>query len=252
MPQPLPYVHRAQKRTIILGPEGGDQLEFPQLGYLIGGEADAVAGADQQPELFRRTAVLSNAIAETTGTPRHKAHGSVLRLLSAVLGATVRLSDEEEVWRLQWGENLSELVTFQTTAGTALRNAAVAAMIAHRIEGQGDFSPANAATLAEPLREAIYGFYQAEAAGTAEVRSAEDQLKELESELGKLLPEPGSPGGSTGTMPSGAASGSTPAIPISAAKGSSGSRSRTSSTRSKKVKLPSVNGFTGESSPSPS
>jgi hypothetical protein len=252
MPQPLPYVNRVQQRTIVLGPAGGDQLEFPQWGYLIGGEADAVAAADQQPELFRRTAVLSNTIADATGQPRATMHGSVLRMLSAVMGATVTLSADEEAWRLQWGQELAELLRFQTQAGIAMRNAAVAALIAHRVEGQSDYSPEDVARLAGPLREAIFGFYQAESAGTSEMKTTEDQLKELEDELGKLLPAHGSRGESTGTMPSGAASASTPATQTSAAKGSSASRSRTSSTRSKRAKLPNVNGFTGANSPSPS
>ena len=252
MPQPLPYVHRVQQRTIVLGPEGGDQLEFPHFGYLLGGEADAAAAADHQPEVFRRTAVLSNEIAEAMKIPRPQAHGSVLRMLSATLGATVRLSDDEEKWRLIWGQELAELAQFQTTTGLALRNAAVAAVISHRIEGQQAFGPEDAARLSVPLREAIYSFYQMEASGSTELKSADEQLKELEDELGKLLPAPGSPGGSTGTMPSGAASGTTPDTPTSAVKGSSGSRSRTSSMRSKRVKLPSVSGFDSQSSPSPS
>lgn len=252
MPKPLPYVNRVQQRTIVIGPEGGDQLKFPQLGHLLGGEADAVTAADQQAELFRQTAVLSNQIAAEHEISRPEAHAAVLRMLSAVLGATVVLTPQEEQWRLEWGEELTELARFQTQSGMALRNAAVAAMISHRIEGQEDFSPADAATLSEPLREAIYAFYQAEQSGSAEVKTTDEQLRELEAELGKLLTDRGSPGESTGTMPSGAASASTQAIPISAASISSASRSRTSSTRSKRAKLPSAKGFDGQSFPSPS
>jgi hypothetical protein len=252
MPKPLPYVRRVQQRTIVLGPPDGDQLELPQWGYLLGGEADMVSQSDHQPEVSRRTMVLANQIAAAIDRPAVTVHPSVIRMLSFLAGVKLQLTSEEEDWLLRWVDDVTALLRFQTTVGVQLRNTAVAALISHRLEGQEDFTAADAARLPEKLREQIYSFYQAEALGTTEVKTTDEQVRELEAELGKLLTEPGSPGGSTGTTLSGAVSDTAPATQTSAAKGSSASRSRTSSTRSRKALPTSESGFGGESSPSPS
>lgn len=252
MPKPLPYVRRVQQRTIVLGPPDGDQLELPQWGYLLGAEADMISKDDQQPEVSRRTMVLANQIAAAIDRPAVTVHPSVIRMLSFLAGVKLTLTTEEESWLMRWVDDVTALLRFQTTVGVRLRNTAVAALIAHRLEGQEDFTAADAARLSDPLREAIYSFYQAEALGTTEVKTTEEQVQELEAELGKLLPEHGSPGGSTGMTPSGAVSDTSPATRTSPGKHSSASRSRTSSTRSRKALPSSESGFGGESSPSPS
>ena len=234
--KPLPYLRRIQEKTVVLGPEGAEQIELPQWGYLLGGEDDMVSLGNQQPEVSRRTMALANTIAAADDLPAVQVHPSIVRLLTFMMGGRVQLTEQEEDWGLQWVDDLTNLLQFQQQVGVRMRNTAVAAIIAHRCVGFEDFSADDAARMPTRLREAIYEFYQAEASGSTTIKTAEEQLADLEDQLGKLLPAPGSPGESTGETPTGAASDTGPATQTSPESGSSGSRSRTSSTRSSRAK----------------
>ncbi len=250
----LPFKTAPKQDTQVVGTPEIGELEFPVYRSLVWHEREALRRADAGFSLFKETAAVAAQIAPEEELSHLDAHAMVTRILGASLGTGAILNTRETEVRARHSAVLSALNDRVVAWNDRRQLAGVTALIANRLPGCSDWTEDDTRSqLTEALIVALYGFLSAEEAGQAPEQGAEEQQQELTQELGKSLPEPGSPHPSpTGEPSTGDSDASTPEPSNLDQTALDLIPSATSSAPSKREKSKSVSGSIATSSPSPS
>lgn len=233
----LPYrTAGRQPQLQIIGPEGGPLLEITAYGKLLQGEAELIQDVEEQADLYAQTARVAVAVANQHDIGKTDAHKIVTRLLSYHLfGNRIELDDREAEINVVSADLIADLVKHVSASEKRISRRRATALIRYRIAGCEHWTDDDTARQPADFIDALVAFAQQEISGATEPLDPEAALQQLESDLGKLRPEPSSHDGPTGVPSTGTADASTPAIPNSAPSASPGSQPRTSSRRLRKA-----------------
>lgn len=164
-------------------------LRFRKVGAISISERSAVREVDGSDDLFLQSAALTAVIHGTPGETRTRAeiYAEIQRAINGEPNEiALTMPDEIRELRQQKDAAMERVVIRKATA-----------MICSRLKGCADWTDDDTAALdSESLILAIARFYETEMlglAGTAALRDAQQQLKDLEEALGKLQPAPGDP-----------------------------------------------------------
>jgi hypothetical protein len=231
----LPF-HRAPADPKEAWAEVGDEfvgtLRFPRRGFITVEEADLISEVDTTQQLYVATCKAAATLATRIDLPATDCYSAITRIQGQVMGATIKLAEEEQQIKIHHSDIIAPLVGMVLESASIITRRRVTAMIRYRLEGCRDWSDADTATLPTTLRDAIHSFHQEEELAMQGEGDPAEQLRRLEADLGKLLPAAFSPPKSTGRKRSGSAGATALAIQPSPATASEGFLSPSSSKRS--------------------
>ena len=238
MPE-LPWVVAPKRQTrIVSATVNGEEcsLELPTFGAWLTDEEIRIAEHQYQSAVYAESSRLADALV-AAGTPELDAQRIATRIVSTRLGIPVALGDDEQRAMLRHADLIASITNCLAEESQQQTLRVVAAAISIRVNGCASWEEAltMAGTFPGPLQRAIAAFMDEERYGGL-AKDPEEIVAAMAETLVMLAPPvDSSQPPPTGPSVSGDASDSGLVTPPSAASGSGGSRSPSSSKRSRKA-----------------
>lgn len=222
-------------------------LKLPRLGYLEVDEMNEIAKVDPNNGPYMLTMSKANELAVATELSPRYCYSLLARFYTRDIGAKVELTEDEENIAIRHsalvGDYLGQIHTMQNR----VRIRAATVILNRIVPG---WAEEKTRRLPKELTAQIYEFYLEEERGMDKPTTPEEDMKELDEQLGKLREVSLIATGQTGSGAIGSASGSGPAPPSSVASDSDASLVTTSSRPSKRATKPKGAASTRKSSES--
>lgn len=220
----LPFKSAPEVSSREIGNERTGILVFPVYKDLTVNESAWLAQNTAEQNAFSYTAKIALKISNIEGCRPIDAHHFVAKVLAKAMGATMELTDKEEGWTVKYVKELEQTALKVVEISLNQQNLIVTALIRHRLEGMGEWTISETASLPNELVEEIYKFAEDEK-NHGEPQTIEQSNYEMEDALKKLKTEVGnSPSSRTGKKSISNSKRSTPAAKTTATKTSDNSQ----------------------------
>lgn len=173
----------------MIGNDRTGTLEFPVYNDLTVSESSWMAAQMAESNTFSYTSRLALKISKLEHCNPVEAHTFVAKVLAKAMGAKAELNTEEEGWTIKYCKELEQTALKVVDVSMQQQNLLVTAVIRHRLPGMADWTLSDTEALPNELVQGIYVFAMAEK-NHGHVQTIEEVNRDLEEQLGKLMPAP--------------------------------------------------------------